>query len=60
MLLLLLLLLPANCLMPLQAVAAYTAQFKADVTAHPEVFNSFLAKLLNYHFILRRWGQQRI
>ncbi|WIA21998.1 hypothetical protein OEZ85_004352 [Tetradesmus obliquus] len=35
------------------AVAAYTAQFKADVTAHPEVFNSFLAKLLNYHFILR-------
>jgi hypothetical protein len=38
----------------LQAVAAYVAQLKGNVTAYPEVFNNFLTKLLNYHFILRR------
>jgi hypothetical protein len=37
-----------------QAVAAYVAQFKGNVTAYPDIFAVFLTKLLNYHFILRR------
>ncbi|WIA15851.1 hypothetical protein OEZ85_012605 [Tetradesmus obliquus] len=36
-----------------EAVAAYAAQFRGNVTAYPEVFNNFLTKLLTYHFILR-------
>ncbi|WIA15850.1 hypothetical protein OEZ85_012604 [Tetradesmus obliquus] len=36
-----------------EAVAAYVAQIKADTAPYPDVFNNFLTKLLNYHFILR-------